>query len=292
VKLANHGKISVHPFTQIFRLTQGEKRIDMTLKIDWQGNPKIGESNQAARSEEYRKAFYDSRYKLLLHFPANMQSQQIYKNAPFDVCESRLENTFFGSWDQIKHNVILNWVDLYDKTTNHGLALFADHTTSYAHGKDHPLALTVQYSGRGLWGRDYTITRPTEMSYSIIPHAGTWAESRLWSEGERINEPLLGTLSRYTNQSKSLLSVQDDAYELSSITNQGNDLYIRFFNAQSDASIKSITFNMKADRVELVELNNEVKETLNISQIDGKMKVDLSMPRFGIRTIRLVNAVE
>jgi alpha-mannosidase len=226
-----------------------------------------------------------------------MKSQLIYKNAPFDVCESRLENTFFNSWDQIKHNIIVNWVDLYDKTTNHGLALFSDHTTTYAHGEDHPLALTVAYSGGGLfsWGRNFDITRPTEISYSIIPHAGTWKESRIWSEGERINEPLLATMTsnnrgQNRNQSNSFLNVQDNAYELSSIVCKGNDVYIRFFNAQSDALTKSVTFNLKSDRAELVELNGEVREVLKLLQIDGKIKVNLSIPQFGIRTIKLANA--
>ena len=292
-KIAIHGKIGKHPFTQTIRLVQGEKRIDMTLKIDWEDVPGIGESNQTFRREESRKPFYDSRYKLLVHFPANMTSQQVYKNAPFDVCESRLENTFFNSWDQLKHNVILNWVDLYDKTTEHGMALFTDHTTSYAHGNDHPLALTVQYAGRGLWLRDYTITRPTEISYAILLHANTWTDSRIWSEGERINEPLLATLTNSDqNQSKSLLNIQDNAYELSSIVCKGNDLYVRFFNAQNDASNKSITFNLKADRVELVELNDEAKEIQRISQTDEDVKIDLTIPQFGIRTIRLVNAIE
>lgn len=297
VKVAILGKIGKHPFIQTVRLLQGEKRIDMSLKVDWEDNPDIGEDIPSLRNNP-RRPFYDSRYKLQVHFPTDMKSQQIYKNAPFDVCESRLENTFFNSWDQIKHIIILNWVDLYDKTSDHGLALFSDHTTTYAHGKDYPLSLTVAYSGGGLfsWGRNFNITQPTEISYSIIPHAGTWIESRIWSEGERINEPLLATLTdnsrrQNKNQSSSLLNVQDNAYELSSIVCKGNDVYVRFFNAQSDALPKPVTFNLKADRVESVELNGLVKETLKTSQVNGRLKVDLTIPPFGIRTIRLVNTV-
>lgn len=293
-KVAIHGKLGKHPFIQTIRLVQGEKRIDMTLKIDWKDNPGIGEGIPSLR-EDPRRPFYDSRYKLQVHFPVNMKSQQIYKNAPFDVCESQHEDTFFNRWDQIKHNIILNWVDLYNKTTNHGLAMFSDHTTSYAHGKEHPLALTIQYSGGGLfsWGRDFSVTRPTSISYAIILHEGTWIDSRIWSEGERINEPLLATLTSNNpdqNQSISLLNIQDNAYELSSIVCKGNDVYVRFFNAQNDASTKSVTFNLKADRAELVEMDNRVKETLKVSQTNNKMKVSLSIPQFGLRTIRLVNA--
>jgi alpha-mannosidase len=289
-KVAIHGKIGKHPFTQTVRVVQGEKRIDMSVKIDWEDSPLIGEGFPSLR-EDPRRPCYDERYKLLVHFPANMKSQQIYKDAPFDVCESRLEDTFFNRWDEIKHNVIVHWVDLYDKTANNGLALFADHTTSYAHGKDHPLALTVQYSGGGLysWGRDYTVTRPTEISYAIIPHAGTWIDSRIWSESERINEPLLGMLTNGNNtEAKSLLSVQDNAYELSSLVCKGDDLYVRFFNASNAASTRQVTFNFSADRVELVELNGDIKETLKTAQTDGKTTIELSMPPFGIRTVKLI----
>ena len=80
-----------------------------------------------------------------------------------------MENTFFNRWDSIKHNIILNWVDVASKDNSCGLSLFTDHTTSYAHGKDFPLALNVQYAGKGLWGRDYIIDRPTEISYALIP---------------------------------------------------------------------------------------------------------------------------
>ena len=68
-----------------------------------------------------------------------------------------------------------------------GLSLFTDHTTSYAHGKDFPLALNVQYAGKGLWGRDYIIDRPTEISYALIPHAGTWEKSRI---GHKANDAM------------------------------------------------------------------------------------------------------
>ena len=79
----------------------------------------------------------------------------------------------------------MNWVDVASKDNSCGLSLFTDHTTSYAHGKDFPLALNVQYAGKGLWGRDYIIDRPTEISYALIPHAGTWEKSRIWTQSER-----------------------------------------------------------------------------------------------------------
>ena len=286
-----NGKLGEHPFTQTLRFTKGEMRIDMSLKIDWQGNPGIGETNQQFRAEDRRKPFYGERYKLLLHFPVALKSQQVYKNAPFDVCESRHENTFFNRWDEIKHNIILNWIDIYGREENRGVTIFSDHTSSYAHGKDHPPALTVQYSGKGLWGRDYNITGPTEMKYSIIPHEGNWVQNRTWSEGERLNEPLIALFSGESpSQQKSLLSVEDEAFEVSSVKCKGNDIYVRFFNPHGDASNKTIAINVNAEKVELVELDGNVAEILPTRQTQNGIELKLSIPKFGIRTIKLVAA--
>jgi alpha-mannosidase len=137
------------------------------------------------------KAFYDDRNKLLAYFPLNLKGQKVYKNAPFDVTESRLDNTFFTRWDSIKNNVILNWVDVTDKDDQYGMALFTDHTTSYAHGEDFPLALNIQYSGMGLWGRDHQINGPTTIHYALVPHAGKWDKAGIEAENANWNEPLM-----------------------------------------------------------------------------------------------------
>ncbi|HEX4263226.1 MAG TPA: glycoside hydrolase family 38 C-terminal domain-containing protein, partial [Verrucomicrobiae bacterium] len=153
------GQIASNSVTQWISLTQGEPRIDFRVRIDWQSQPRIGadpDSSSGFRREQDGKAFYDDRFKLLALFPVNFREQAIFKDAPFDVTASRLTNTFFEAWSQIKNDVILHWVDLYDASQRIGLTLMTDHTTSYAHGMDHPLALTLQYAGTGLWGRDYT----------------------------------------------------------------------------------------------------------------------------------------
>ncbi len=54
----------------------------------------------------------------------------------------------------------------------YGLALFSDHTTSYTHGENFPLGLTIQYSGNGIFYRNYTIDGPTEINYALLPHKG------------------------------------------------------------------------------------------------------------------------
>lgn len=77
------------------------------------------------------------------------------------------------------------------------------------HGEDFPLALNVQYAGKGLWGMDYRIDRPTEFSYSILPHQGNWEQCRLWTRSEERNEPLIATLAGDISlTSASFLSVE------------------------------------------------------------------------------------
>ena len=129
------------------------------MTVDWKKNVGIGEYKEE-RWRDNRRAYCDDRFKLSVLFPTDLHSPHVYKNAPFDVCESKLTDTFFDSWDQIKHNIILHWVDLAEQEGDYALALLSDHTTSYSYGEGYPLGLTAQYSGGGLWGPDYKITHP------------------------------------------------------------------------------------------------------------------------------------
>ncbi len=288
MKVCVQGKIGVHPFVQTIQLAQGEPRIDMHIKIDWMGDVQIGEPGIEFKTEDPRKSFYDDRYKLLLYFPTEIESPLIYKDAPFDVCKSRLENTFFNRWDSIKHNVIVHWVDKVAGDNSCGLTLFSDHTTSYVHGEDFPLALNVQYAGKGLWGMDYRIDRPTEFSYSILPHQGNWEQCRLWTRSEERNEPLIATLAGDISlTSASFLSVENDAYELSSMYYEGKSLYVRLFNSLSNDTSRKIAITGTNLSVKLVELDGRTIETLLVHEENGKSYLDLAIPQFGIRTLKI-----
>ncbi|MBO9154746.1 glycoside hydrolase family 38 C-terminal domain-containing protein [Chitinophaga sp. GCM10012297] len=285
------GFIAGHPFTQLVTLTNGERRIDMQVKIDWKNNPGIGAYSQAEgyRAETYRKAFYNDSFKLKVMFPVNLPQQRISKDAPYDVTESRLENTFFNSWDSIKNNVVLHWVDVTDG--NAGFAVFTDHTTSYVHGKGHPLGFTLQYVGRALWGRNYSVEGPTEVRYAIVPHGGEWDKGKISLEETRWCEPL--TVAPSSNSGDfSLLTVKDDRWQVPAIMVDGNDLLIRLYNAAGDAKEQEIVFSGKAGSALLERLDGQVIKPLATRQASGKTAIRLSMPRFGIRTIRLKNVIQ
>jgi alpha-mannosidase len=295
ISLQVKGLIANSPFTQVLTFAQGQPRIDVSLKIDWQGNPGIG--NPYGQTGKYeatslKKAFYDDRDKLMALFPLNLKNQKVYKNAPFDVTESKLENTFFTRWDSIKNNVVLNWVDVTDANNTYGMAMFTDHTTNYAHGEDFPLGLDVAYSGAGLWGRNYTLKYPTEMKYALIPHACKWDKAGIWTESTKFNEPLTATMfyNEPDKMSRSLVNIAGSGLEVSSVTVDGNDLLVRLFNAEGDNQPKKITLDAVADKAEVVALNGDVVQNLTMGKgTPNSTNGSVAMPRFGIRTIRFTN---
>ena len=55
---------------------------------------------------------------------------------------------------------------------------------------------------------------------------------------------------------------------------------------------RKISFDGNAIKAELIELNGDKKQELKLEKgADGKTSVLVNMPRFGIRTIKLYNAV-
>lgn len=278
------GEIASHPFVQIITLTNGQKRIDFDLTVNWKNNVGIGEYKQGPNWRDNRRAFTDDRFKLNVLFPIALSSSTLYKNAPFDVCESKLENTFFNTWDGIKHNIILNWVDLVQKDQKYGFAIFSDHTTSYSHGKDFPLALTAQYSGIGLWGPDYKITHPLTMRYAIVPHSGQWDQANIAIESNKWNEPLITSYHKNIPLAdKSFINIDKSGYEISAFKVKDDNILIRFFNAEGDGSTRRIAFGFPVTDIKEVDLNGN---TISKKVID-KNKVSISMPRFGLKTLLL-----
>ncbi len=295
VRAEIRGSIAGHPFVQVITAQQNRRRVDARLTIQWRSNTAIGEYFDNPKNDQVRKAYYDDRYKLLALFPLQLAGQKVYKDAPYDVLASRLDNTFFNRWDSIKNNILLHWVDVTDKAGSYGMALFCDHTTSYTHGEDFPLGLTVQYSGNGIFYRDYIIDRPTVIDYAWIPHRGNWDKAGLWTEGAKWNEPLLTRVSPNTPQplklTHSLLRVTGTGYDITALTCTGNALRVRLFNAEGDNSTHKIYLGFPTDSVVEIALNGDKIRDIPIhTDPNGKRYLDWSQPRFGIRTLEFIKA--
>ncbi|GHT72761.1 alpha-mannosidase [Bacteroidia bacterium] len=278
-------QIDGNPCITTVTLHQSSEVIDFSLQINWNGNPGIGEYRQGDNWQENRRAFYDDRFKLNVLFPATLSDAKIYKDAPFDVCESRMENTFYNTWDSIKNNVILNWVDLAQADNQYGLALFTDHVTSYSYGADFPLGLTLQYSGVGLWGVNYKITQPLQVNYALLPHWGRWDEAAVGTKNREWNEkPVVVFLENGEAGEKSFLQFDKPGYEITACKPDGDkSLLLRVFNQESDGKPVEIQFNFPVKNVAEVSLNGETEAISNVKN----NRIRVSIPPFGIKTLRI-----
>lgn len=290
VTVAVSGRISAVPFRTTISLTQGQRRIDFHTQLRFEKDTWIGdpwEIKPAERMTGRRRSEYDDRYKLLALFPVSFNKDALYKNAAFDVCRSANADTFFNRWDEIKHNIVLNWVDVADHAGNIGLALLSDHTTSYAEGKEHPLSLVLGWGWEGgFWWGKCPLNGLQEMKYALVPHASRWDRAELWREAAEWSEPLLsrataGSVSH--PRGDSLLRVHSPGVQLTSLTVKGRDLFARFFNAESPRDQHKISINMRPTAVEIVELDGRAIETLTVS---SAQQIEIRIPRFGIRTVR------
>lgn len=280
------------PVIQTYTLINGQERIDCKLRIDWKEDVGIGEFKTDNAWNTNRRPSYNDKYKLLLHLPTTFAGDNftVYKDAPFDVCESQLDNTLYSTWDSIKHNVMLRWVDFYNPTNDKGFAIMTDHMTSYVHGEDIPPSLNVQYSGKGLWNVDYRITGPTEIEYALLFHENKWDEVGLWSKAVEYNEPLItGVETQNKNKvtEKSYVSIGKKGYEISTIEVKDGELYLRVFNAEADGSEVSINLNFNASKVSEVNLLGDKVSDINLIKNGGKSTVTTKMPRFGFKTFKI-----
>ena len=281
------GEIASHPFTQRITIRKGSPEIDIELKIDWKHNEGIGEyAQEDAFSANYR-ACYDDRFKLSMMFPTALGEVVVDKNAPFDVCRSELSDTHFKSWDNIKNNVILHWVDISQpKNGGRGLALMTDHTTSYRHGKGEALGLTVQYSGNGLWGRNYPLRGATTLRCALVPHHGEWDDANIEQIRANRDEPLICSLHADAElEDLSLIDVEGSGYEVVAAYPVEQGWVVRLYNASGDDKVRRVGLAQQCCAVSVMDLNEKIVGSCNVKRGKTGNYFEISMPRFGLKTI-------
>ncbi len=302
LKLEIRGKIAGTGFTEMLTVAEGQSIIDMDLSIDWKHNTGLGRSPESLAGHPREKSFYNDSFKLQARFPLNLKDQRVYRNAPYDVFRSRMSHTFFDRWDSIKNVVLLNWVDVEDHGGQAGMALFTDHTTSYSHGAGYPLGLTLQYAGTGIFWHNYELNGPSQIHYALLPHGGKWDQAGIWSASCNWNEPMVSLVGPpapgvFPNSqaipaaSRSLLELNQADWEVSAIYLTGQDLCVRLFNAEGSQGIHRIYPGFSADGALLIALDGHVLKRLELKKDKrGKTYTELRIPRFGIRTLRFLQA--
>ncbi len=295
VRVLVSGQILGRRFQTNITLATGQRRIDLNARITYDQDTWIGDPwdiKPENRRSEQRRSQNDGRWKLQAFFPVPFRDQAIYKNAAYDVCRSRNQDTYFQRWDEIKHNIILHWVDVADPRQKLGLAVFSDHTTAYTHGPDHPLSLVMGWGWEGgFWWGKCPLRGTQQVSYAVIPHTGAWDEAQISRENCCWNEPLLAQIvdgqPGSTAHTRSLVSVSGGGVEIPTLLLQGRHLLVRLFNGEGDAAERKVSLGVRPLRVDLVELDGRLIRQLAVRRgSSGRYEVRLALPRFAIRTLR------
>ena len=290
IKVEN--RLAGNSYYQLITFNKNNPRIDFELHIDWKGQPAIGAYDQRNHydAKDRNKAFYNDAYKLHVEFPLAESGGGLYKNAPFDVCESKLKNTLYSSWDSIKHNIILNWVDVVNPEKDYGVALFSDHTTSYIQSDELPLGLTVQYVGIGLWGLEYKIYGPTQLKYALFPHRGDWEQGLVQKASNEWNEPLIANFitASDTPFEQSLFEIAAENLEVASVVVENDDVIVRLYNSSSESEPKKILWNFSADKMVKIDLNGHVVSDVTFEEEpNGLLSTEIILPQFGFQTLKI-----
>ncbi|ACT02827.1 glycoside hydrolase family 38 C-terminal domain-containing protein [Paenibacillus sp. JDR-2] len=293
VAIEMNGQFAGTGFVMTLSAAKGQRRIDFHIRFRYEKDTWIGDPWEMApenRSTERRKSHHNTRYKLQARFPIAIGKGKLYKNSAFDVTESRHSDTRYERWDEIKHNIILNWVDVYDEQSNCGLAIFSDHTTDYSHGDLDPLALTLGWGAEGgFWWGKRPLQDVREMRYAILPHEDRWDRAGIAHESERWTQPLQPMHIRWSKpKSLSLLHVSEPSIEISSLQRDGGDLLVRLYNSGTVDSAFSLVINAESSGISAVELDGKHKEMVQHSRLpNGGCEVGMTLPRHGLATLRI-----
>lgn len=296
VSVRLEGVLSEMKFQHTIRLGKGRRAIDIGLKAWFDADKWIGDPWTLTKENnmtERRKSHYNAEMNLHVTFPFAQGRSKLFKNAAYDVCESRNEDTRYTRWDEIKHNVILHWLDLYDEQEDAGLAVYSDHTTSYGHSQDGPAHLTFAWGGDGgFWWSKCPLEGSQEMNYAILPHAGNWESAGLSAVSAMRQEPLLGKLIFAGGQSfgreMSLLRVSDAAVEVSAFYAEYGKLLLRLFNGSAQARECLLHTSGMLGEGQLVELDGRLKPSMSpnyTSSTGVEGCYTLSFAPFGLHTI-------
>lgn len=280
--LTVRGKIAGSGYRMQYIVRADSPALDVRVSFHFARGTHIGEPYEMkCDGHDPHRTYHDGRYRLNAYFPTVFPQRYLDKDCAYDVCRSRLDNTHFKTWEEIKHNILLHWADTSDG--NCGLSVMADHTTAYIHGGgcSFGLALAWGYDGGFWWGRR-TLEGEHTLRYSILSHAGTWREADLWHECEKflhqpIARPVIGT-----PRECSAFEILTENVHLGAFLYENGGYTVRVFNAGDNhhARFRSGVFT------KMQEITPDGTQTGRIlSCTDGCFEGEI--PPFGIRSYRL-----
>lgn len=275
------GTLHTVPFVSQLWLYNHTARIDYRVEFHFGEGTWIGDTYRAAHWTDRRQSWHVDRKKLQVQFPVAWPKTRLCKDAAFEVVESRLEEPFHETWDDVKTNVVLSWVDISDGEA--GFALFTDRSTSYGYSRDWPLALILG------WGQ---LAGTRRFEYSTLSHSGTWREAGLPSQSWARDLPLVGR--RFSGPADgagtegSRLSIEPSWVLLSAVFREGGHWYLRLYNASDRraAAAVEVPALMGAEGWR-TDLMGRPVDPLPMAMAGTRHRFTCQLRPFGIETIRL-----
>ncbi len=148
---------------QELRLWAGSARIEFRTTLDW----------------------HDRRWLLKARFPLAIRSPRATFETAFGVVERATHRN--TSWEQARfESAAHRFVDLSEP--GYGAALLNDGRYGH-HARDSELGISLLRSP--IWPDPLADEGVQEITYALLPHAGTWLEGGVLAEAEDLNRPLL-----------------------------------------------------------------------------------------------------
>lgn len=196
------------------------------------------------------------------------------------MIESRLQDPFHETWDDVKTNAVLNWVDVSDGRT--GLALFTDRTTSYGHSSRWPLSLILA------WGE---LEGTLSFEYSILPHAGTWRESSLPAVAATRDSPLVARMAEFRGEELrnevTCMRIEPSCVLLSAAFREGSAWFLRFYNASDQPATTTVEVPIAMGKSAYhTDLAGRPARRMVVEAVSDATRLGFDMRPFGIETIR------
>lgn len=233
---------------QVMRLYAKDPRIDFITDIDWHQHEEL-----------LRTAF---------------NTQVLADNARFDIQYGNVlrptnDNT---SWDQAKFETVAHkWADLSEP--DYGIALLNNAKYGYR-VKDQQLSMTLLTSG--IDPDTQADQGAHHFTYSLLPHAGNFAEGQVEQAAEELNQPLTVAQDVAGDVFRPLISFDQEAIALDAVkmAESGDYAIVRVHEYLGRNATIKLKLNFDAQAV-YAGLLNETADTSENLLHDGHVEIEL-----------------
>lgn len=234
-KIKFNGEFNGINFETIAEIREGNKKIDFTSSVMFPEKTDIGYPGKPKKGEEFhgtKRSSCREDYKLGIRIPLPMEKFTITKHAPYENYKSEVYDTRFDGWDEIKNNIIHQYIDFYDSKENCGIGILCDHINGYSL-VENQFSLTQAFGYHaGFWWGYQPLKGKTQIAYSLVTHKGDYEAGGLPFYNEKNNEPFIvqPMIAKPKEMSSSVLCFEDPSLEVVAMLKAEKAFVVRVFN--------------------------------------------------------------